>query len=122
MRVRDQHVPMRRKDKDGKVTDCWIKREVVNLVKRKKKHIHKREVLEDWKVANLVPVFKKGNMDNPGNYRPVMKEIDEGRAVDVVYMGFSEAFNKFWLPHYRKDVEALEMVQKTFTRILPGLE
>eukprot|EP00061_Rhincodon_typus_P001457 g14842.t1 len=27
------------------------------------------EVLEDWRVANVVPVFKKGNRDNPRNYR-----------------------------------------------------
>ena len=26
---------------------------------------------QDWKVANVVPIFKKGNKDDPGNYRPV---------------------------------------------------
>ena len=29
---------------------------------------------------------------------------------------------QFWLPHYQKDVDALERVQKRFPRILPGLE
>ena len=29
---------------------------------------------------------------------------------------------QFWSPHYRKDVDALERVQKRFTRMLPGLE
>ena len=29
---------------------------------------------------------------------------------------------QFWSPHYRKDVEALERVQRKFTRMLPGLE
>eukprot|EP00061_Rhincodon_typus_P014905 g42279.t1 len=29
---------------------------------------------------------------------------------------------QFWSPHYRKDVEALETVQRRFTRMLPGLE
>ena len=29
---------------------------------------------------------------------------------------------QFWSPHYRKDVEALERVQRRFTRMLPGLE
>eukprot|EP00061_Rhincodon_typus_P008686 g31521.t1 len=28
------------------------------------------EVLEDSHVANVVSLFKKGNRDNPGNYRP----------------------------------------------------
>ncbi|XP_059831389.1 uncharacterized protein LOC132397106 [Hypanus sabinus] len=33
-----------------------------------------------------------------------------------------EYYVQFWLPHYRKDVEALERVQRRFTRMLPGLE
>ncbi|XP_069752392.1 titin homolog [Narcine bancroftii] len=28
-------------------------------------------MLEDWRMANVVPSFKKGNRENPGNYRPV---------------------------------------------------
>eukprot|EP00061_Rhincodon_typus_P008771 g31679.t1 len=28
-------------------------------------------VREDWKEANVIPLFKKGNRDNPGNYRLV---------------------------------------------------
>eukprot|EP00061_Rhincodon_typus_P000703 g12499.t1 len=27
-------------------------------------------VPEDWRVENIIPLFKKGNRDNPGNYRP----------------------------------------------------
>eukprot|EP00061_Rhincodon_typus_P017203 g45790.t1 len=53
------------------------------------------EVPEDWRIAYVVPLFKKGNRDNPENYRSeVMKIIDEGKAVDVVYMDFSKAFDK----------------------------
>eukprot|EP00061_Rhincodon_typus_P006162 g26506.t1 len=74
--------------------------------------------------------------------------IDEGRTVDIVYMGLNKAFDnvphgrlvqkikshglhvrphleyceQFWSLHYRKDVEALERVKKMFTRMLPGLE
>jgi len=28
---------------------------------------------------------------------------------------------QFWSPNYRKDVEALERVQRRFTRMLPGM-
>ena len=106
---------------------------------------------EDWRVANVVPLFKKGCREKPGNYRPVSltsvvgkllegilrdriyrhlerqglirdsqhgfvsgkscltnlieffegvtKKVDEGSAVDVVYMDFSKAFDK--VPHGR---------------------
>ncbi|KAJ7415509.1 hypothetical protein BTVI_37854 [Pitangus sulphuratus] len=30
-----------------------------------------REVLADWKLVNVVPVFKKGKKEDPGNYRPI---------------------------------------------------
>ncbi|KAK4828065.1 hypothetical protein QYF61_023125 [Mycteria americana] len=29
------------------------------------------EVPDDWKKGNIVPIFKKGRKDDPGNYRPV---------------------------------------------------
>eukprot|EP00061_Rhincodon_typus_P002313 g17172.t1 len=29
---------------------------------------------------------------------------------------------QFWSPHYQKDMEALDSVQRRFTRMLPGLE
>jgi len=102
-------------------------------------------VPEDWRKADITPVFKKVNKEDPGNYRPVsltsipgkvMEQlildviskqveekkvirssqhgftkwkrcltnliasydgitgwVDEGRAVDVVYLDFSKAFN-----------------------------
>ncbi|KAK4816543.1 hypothetical protein QYF61_017744 [Mycteria americana] len=103
------------------------------------------EVPADWRLANVMPIFKKGQKEDPGNYRPVsltlvpgklMEQIilsaitwhvednqgikpsqhgfrkgrscltnlisfydkvtrlmDEGKAVDVVYLDFSKAFD-----------------------------
>ncbi|XP_073510800.1 uncharacterized protein [Phyllobates terribilis] len=33
------------------------------------------EVPEDWRRANVVPIFKKGKKVDPGNYRPISIEI-----------------------------------------------
>eukprot|EP00061_Rhincodon_typus_P012854 g38860.t1 len=43
IRVQDRHVPVKRKEKDGKVRDPQITREVVNAVKRKKSSTYKAE-------------------------------------------------------------------------------
>ncbi|KAK4821712.1 hypothetical protein QYF61_027784 [Mycteria americana] len=103
------------------------------------------EVPADWRLANVMPIFKRGRKEDPGNYRPVsltsvpgklMEQIilsaitrhvednqgikpsqhgfrkgrscltnlisfydkvtrlvDEGKAVDVVYLDFSKAFD-----------------------------
>ncbi|KAK4829005.1 hypothetical protein QYF61_001761 [Mycteria americana] len=108
-----------------------------------------REVSTDWKLANVIPIYKKSMREDPGNYRPVsltsvpgkiMEKIipgaierhlknnaiirhsqnvftkrkscltnlisfynkvtclvDEGKAVDVVFLDFSKAFDT--VPH-----------------------
>ena len=35
------------------------------------KSLQTGEVPQDWKIANVTPIFKKGRRDNPGNYRPI---------------------------------------------------
>ncbi|KAK4822905.1 hypothetical protein QYF61_023268 [Mycteria americana] len=95
------------------------------------------EVPADWRLANVTPIFKKGQKEDPGNYRPVsltlvpgkmmeqiilsaitqhvednqgikpsqhgqvlldqpdllLRQVDEGKAVDVVYLDFSKALD-----------------------------
>ena len=109
------------------------------------------QVPEDWRVANVTPLFKKGSREELGNYRPVSLTsvvgkvletliedqmsnhlnnyklikgyqhgftkdsscptnpfefyeavsdwVDEGKAVDIVYLDFKKTFDK--VPHRR---------------------
>ncbi|CAJ0931778.1 unnamed protein product, partial [Ranitomeya imitator] len=46
-------------------------------------------VPQDWRIANVVPIFKKGSKSDPGNYRPVsltsiVGKIFEGFLRDVI--------------------------------------
>ncbi|CAJ0928853.1 unnamed protein product [Ranitomeya imitator] len=75
-------------------------------------------VPQDWRIANVVPIFKKGSKSEPGNYRPhgfmrnrscqtnlisfyeeVSYRLDHGESLDVVYLDFSKAFDT--VPHKR---------------------
>ncbi|KGL87637.1 hypothetical protein N301_03126, partial [Charadrius vociferus] len=40
------------------------------------------EVPEDWRKANVMPVFKKGKKEDPGNYRPVSFTSIPGRVME----------------------------------------
>ncbi|KAK4827722.1 hypothetical protein QYF61_021022 [Mycteria americana] len=51
------------------------------------------EVPADWKLANVIPVYKKAVREDPGNYRPVPHPVDEEKAVDVVLLDISKAFD-----------------------------
>ncbi|GAB0207657.1 mitochondrial enolase superfamily member 1 [Grus japonensis] len=73
------------------------------------------EVPDDWRLANVTPIYKKGPKEDPGNYRPVsltsvpgkiMEQlilsaltrqvthlVDEGKAVDAIYLDFNKAFD-----------------------------
>ncbi|KAK4826897.1 hypothetical protein QYF61_012085 [Mycteria americana] len=56
-----------------------------------------REVPAAWKLASVIPIYKKGVREDPGNYRPVTCPVDKGKVVDVVFLDFSKAFDT--VPH-----------------------
>ena len=42
------------------------------------------EVPEDWRIANVVPLFKKDSKNNPGNYRPVSLTSVVGKLLERI--------------------------------------
>ncbi|KFP25232.1 hypothetical protein N325_10916, partial [Colius striatus] len=44
------------------------------------------EVSEDWRKANVTPVFKKGRKDNSGNYRLVSITSIPGKAMEQLIL------------------------------------
>jgi len=44
------------------------------------------EVSVNWKLANVVPVFKKGKKEDPGNYRPVSLTSVPGKFIKKIIL------------------------------------
>ena len=45
------------------------------------------EVPADWKLASVIPIYKKGMREDPGNYRPVGLTSAPGRSSWVLLKG-----------------------------------
>ncbi|KAJ7401342.1 hypothetical protein BTVI_96991 [Pitangus sulphuratus] len=46
-----------------------------------------REVSPDWKLANVVPVFKNSKKEDPENYRPVCLTSVPGKILEKIILG-----------------------------------
>ncbi len=57
---------------------------IENLVKIFNYSIESRNVPTDWKSANVVPVYKKGDKTNAGNYRPISLTSVIGKLLESI--------------------------------------
>ena len=45
------------------------------------------DVLVDWRLANAMPIFKKGQKDDPGSYRPISLTSVPGKVMERIISG-----------------------------------
>ena len=46
-----------------------------------------RDVPVDWKLANVTPIFIKGQKDDPGSYRPISLTLVPGKVMEQIILG-----------------------------------
>ena len=45
------------------------------------------DVLSDWRLANVMAIFKKGQKDDPGSYRPISLTSVPGKVMEQIILG-----------------------------------
>ncbi|NXX31359.1 RTJK polymerase, partial [Nicator chloris] len=66
------------------------------------------EVPDDWKLANVIPIHKKGRKDDPGNYRPVSLTLVPGKIMEQFILNA--------IMQQLKDVQGIRPSQHRFRR------
>lgn len=80
-----------------------------------------RAVPVNWKLANVVPVFKKGKNENPGNYRPVSLTSVPGEIMEKIIPGVIEKHLRVWTkPRLMKGQPGLTLLEYPFITKLPS--
>lgn len=46
-----------------------------------------REVPGDWRLANMIPIYKKGQKEDLGNYQPVSLTSESGKVMEQIILG-----------------------------------
>ncbi|NXU58904.1 LIN1 transcriptase, partial [Turnix velox] len=67
------------------------------------------EVPTDWRKGNIIPIFKKGKKEDPGNYRPVSLTSVPGKVMEQILL-------KGLQKHMEGDTEVIGGNQHGFTR------
>ena len=49
-----------------------------------RKSVAEGVVPQEWKRANITPLFKKGSRSDPGNYRPVSLTSHVGKILEAI--------------------------------------
>ncbi|KFU87604.1 RNA-directed DNA polymerase from mobile element jockey, partial [Chaetura pelagica] len=70
----------------------WVLRELAEVIARPLSIIFGNswatgEVPEDWRKANVTPVYKKGKKEDPSNYRPVSLTSIPGKVMEQLILG-----------------------------------
>jgi len=72
------------------------------------KSLNNNEIPRDWKLANVTPIFKKGDKSNVENYRPVSLTVIFGKTMEKII--------KVHIEKFLQDHEIVDQDQHGFTK------